>query len=137
MTPGAGLASVPEIADLSGTNTLGGGDPAWDIRYKIEDQGVYLNDLEGLILHELGHALGLGHSDVIQGVMCGYIFPGDVWDGSQCDYTHVNHKLHPDDVTGMRVIYGLPAVPISPVAGAVLGILLAAVGARAANRRAP
>ncbi len=237
VTPGAGLSSEPAIADLSGTNTLGSGDPAWDIRYKIDtqfgagafdaavqramdtwsraanlrfvqvadsgapfagsttpdiriaayhfpessfsggaawgppgddlqfpdalsgdlalndrnrftiasgpdgtplptDQGVYLNDVEGLILHELGHALGLGHSDLIQGVMCGYIYPGDVWDGSLCDYTHVNHVLHPDDVTGMRVIYGLPAVPIAPVAGVVLGVLLAAVGAREANRRA-
>jgi hypothetical protein len=237
VTPGAGLASEPAIAHLSGTNTLGSGDPDWDIRYKIDaefgagafdaavqrafdtwsraanltfvqvadsgapfagsttpdiriaayhfpegdfsagaawgppgddsqfpdalsgdltlndrnrftialgpdgtpiptDQGVYLNDVEGLILHELGHALGLGHSDVIQGVMCGYIFPGDVWDGSLCDYTHVNHRLHLDDITGMRVIYGPASAPISPVAGVVLGILLAAVGARQARHRA-
>jgi hypothetical protein len=239
VTPGTGLSSHPAVAHLSGTNTLGGGDPAWDIRYKIDaqfgagafdaavrramntwarvanlsfvqvadsgglfagsttpdiriagyhfpvgdnsggaawgppgddlqfpdalsgdlalndrnrftiasgddgtpiptDQGVYLNDVEGLILHELGHALGLGHSDVITGVMCGYIYPGDVWDGSQCDYTHVNHILHPDDIAGMREIYGPAAipVPISPVAGPLLGLLLAAFGARAASRRA-
>jgi hypothetical protein len=238
VTPGAGLANHPALADLSGTNTLGSGDPAWDIRYKIDaefgagafnaavqramntwarianlsfvqvadsgapfagsttpdiriaayhfpegnfsagaawgppgddlqfpdalsgdltlndrnrftiasgpdgtpiptDQGVYLNDLEGLIVHELGHALGLGHSDVIEGVMCGYIYPGDVFDGSECDYTHVNHVLHPDDIAGMRQIYGPAAipVPISPLAGGVLGLLLAALGARASSRR--
>jgi hypothetical protein len=237
VTPGAGLSSAPEISFLSGTNTLGGGDPDWDIRYKMDaqfgagafdaavqrafdtwsraanlrfvqvtdsgapfagsttpdiriaayhfpendfgagaawgppgddlqfpdalsgdlvlndrnrftiasgpdgtpiptDQGVYLNDVEGLVLHELGHALGLGHSDVVQGVMCGYIFPGDVWDGSQCDYTHVNHRLHLDDITGMRVIYGPAEVPISPLAGIALAILLAGFGARESIRRA-
>ena len=87
------------------------------------------------MLHEIGHALGLGHSDVIAGVMCGYVFPGDVFDGSACDYTHVNpFALH--DVAGIRAIYGpaAPAVPLSPVAGVVLGGLLAAYGAREASR---
>jgi hypothetical protein len=32
LTPGVGLTSNPAIANLSGTNTLGSGDPAWDIR---------------------------------------------------------------------------------------------------------
>jgi hypothetical protein len=238
VTPGTALSSHPAIAHLSGTNTLGSGDPDWDIRTKIDaefgagafdaavqraldtwarvadlsfvqmadsgapfaggttpdiriaayhfpendlgagaawgppgddlqfpdalsgdlvlndrnrftiapgpdgtpiptDQGVYLNDVEGLILHELGHALGLGHSDVTAGVMCGYIFPGDVFDGSECDYTHVNHALDPDDVAGMRVIYGPAAipVPISPAAGVALGLLLAALGARESIRQ--
>jgi hypothetical protein len=237
ITPGAGLASNPAIAHLSGTNTLGGGDSAWDIRHKIDTQfgvgafdaavanafatwaaaanltfvkvadssaafagatapdirigayhfpigdfaggagwgppgndllfpdalagdlalndrngftiasgpegsplptdgGSYLNDVEGLLLHEIGHALGLGHSDVIVGVMCGYVYPGDVFDGSACDYTHVNHVLHPDDLAGIRAIYGrgASAVPLSPAGWGVLASLLAALGARATLR---
>jgi hypothetical protein len=38
VTPGAGLASNPAIAHLSGINTLGGGDPAWDIRSKLDTE---------------------------------------------------------------------------------------------------
>lgn len=229
VSPGAGLASNPAIAHLSGTNTLGGGDPLEDIREKIDaqfgagafdaavqrafdtwaaaadlnfvqvadpgtpfagattpdirigayhfpigdfaggagwgppgddlnfpdalagdlalndrnrftiasgpegsalptDNGAYLNDVEGLLLHELGHTLGLGHSDVPDGVMCGYIWPGDVFDGSACDYTHVNHELAPDDLAGIREIYGPAAVPMSPVAWAALAGSLAAAG---------
>ena len=33
--------------------------------------GLFLNDLQGLILHEIGHALGVDHSDVAEAVMCG------------------------------------------------------------------
>ena len=42
------------------------------------------------------------------------------------------------DIAGMREIYGPAAipVPISPVAGGVFGLLLAALGARASSRRA-
>jgi hypothetical protein len=239
VTPGVGLSGNPAIAHLSGVNTLGGGDPLWDVRTKMDaqfgvgafdaavqraldtwaaaanlsfvqvadsgglfagvttpdirigafhfpegdfaggaawgppgddllfpdalsgdlalndrnrftiatgaegsplptDGGIYLNDVEGLLLHEIGHALGLGHSDVIDGVMCGYIYPGDVFDGSACDYTHVNHVLAPDDRAGIREIYGpAPApVPLSPSAGVALGALLAAIGARASRRPA-
>jgi hypothetical protein len=229
VTPGAGLASNPAIAHLSGTNTLGGGDPLHDIRAKVDaqfgagafdaavqrafdtwasaanlsfveaadpgtpfagattpdirigayhfpigdfaggagwgppgddldfpdalagdlalndrnrftiasgpegsplptDNGQYLNDVEGLLLHELGHTLGLGHSDVPDGVMCGYIWPGDVFDGSACDYTHVNHELAPDDLAGIREIYGAAQVPMSPVAWVALAVALAAAG---------
>ena len=238
MTAGVGLASNPAISNLSGTNTLGSGDPAWDIRSKIDlqfgagafdaavrralktwaaaahltfvqvadsgapfagsttpdirigafhfpvgdfaggaawgppgddlhfpdalagdlalndrnrftiasgpegsplptDGGIYLNDVEGLILHEIGHALGLGHSNVIAGVMCGYVYPGDVFDGSACDYIHVNHVLASDDRAGISLIYGAAPipVPIPPATGVALGILLAAVGVRAATRR--
>lgn len=100
------------------------------------DNGVYLNDVEGLLLHEIGHTLGLGHSDVIDGVMCGYIFPGNVFDGSACDYTHVNHQLNPDDLSGIRSIYGVPAstggdshaVPIPGLAMGALGFALAWIG---------
>jgi hypothetical protein len=37
-TIGVGLAGNPAIAHLSGVNTLGGGDPAWDIRSKLDTQ---------------------------------------------------------------------------------------------------
>jgi hypothetical protein len=236
VTPGVGLASHPAISHLSASNTLGGGDPAWDIRSKIDaqfgagafdaavrraldtwaaaaritfvqvadsggdfagsptpdirigafhfpvndfaggaawgppgddlnfpdalagdfalndrnrftiatgpegsplptDGGIYLNDVEGLVLHEIGHALGLAHSDVIDGVMCGYVYPGDVFDGSACDYSHVNHVLAADDRAGIVAIYGAPppAVPLSPGGWVGLAILLAAVGARAST----
>lgn len=67
--------------------------------------GLYLNDIEGLMLHEIGHTLGLGHSDQNSGVMCGYIFPGTVFDGSTCIRTRVNRQLTQDDFNGIRIIY--------------------------------
>jgi hypothetical protein len=70
--------------------------------------GLYLNDVEGLILHEIGHTLGLGHSEVNAAVMCGYQSPN--FDGSTCDYTHVKRVLKPDDLNAVKNIYG-PAPP--------------------------
>jgi hypothetical protein len=104
------------------------------------DNGTYLNDVEGLMLHEIGHTLGLGHSDVVDGVMCGYIYPGDVFDGSACDYTRVNHQLHADDVAGIRAIYGAPtsgATPSRqvPLPGAVSWLLAMALASVVAARR--
>lgn len=96
--------------------------------------GLYLNDLEGLFLHELGHTLGLDHSDVITGVMCGYVYPGDVFDGSACDYTLVNRQLHPDDIAGIQAIYGA-AVPL-PGTFWLLGAGLMAIAARMRPRKA-
>jgi hypothetical protein len=99
------------------------------------DQGAYLNDVEGLLLHEIGHTLGLAHSDVVAGVMCGYVFPGDVFDGSLCDYAHVNHELDADDVAGIRAIYGLPAAPVPGPPAWLLGPALLATGMHALARR--
>jgi hypothetical protein len=70
--------------------------------------GLYLNDVEGLVLHEIGHTLGLGHSTVTSAVMCGYVSPA--FDGSTCDYDHVNRVLDPDDLDAVANIYG-PAPP--------------------------
>jgi Matrixin len=70
--------------------------------------GIYLNDIEGLLLHEIGHTLGIGHSTVNDAVMCGYVSPA--FNGSNCDYTHVKRMLGPDDLNAVRNIYG-PAPP--------------------------
>lgn len=100
--------------------------------------GLYLNDIEGLLLHELGHTLGIGHTKVGDAVMCGYV--SAAFSGSHCDYTHVNRALGPDDVNALRNIYG-PAPPPDgdinfdcrvDVADALLATQ-AVIGARALN----
>lgn len=96
------------------------------------DNGIYLNDVEGLILHELGHTLGLGHSDVPDGVMCGFVFPGDVFDGSACDYTRVNRLPHADDLAGITSIYGAAVTAAAQTVPAMpwfaLGVLVGIFG---------
>jgi hypothetical protein len=61
------------------------------------------NDVEGLFLHELGHAaMGLGHP--ASG-------PGEVmYVGAGC-CGFVNRVPSPDDITGARVVYGLSSTP--------------------------
>jgi hypothetical protein len=74
--------------------------------------GLYRNDFEGLVAHELGHALALAHSDVPSGLMCGYVDAG--FDGSQCAYYDsdqdgkmpINRIPDADDVAGVQFLYG-------------------------------
>lgn len=53
-------------------------------------------DLETVMLHELGHALGLGHSNLLA-----VMFPS---------YSNVNTTLEADDIAGLFDIYGGEAV---------------------------
>ena len=95
----------------------------------------YLNDFAGLATHEIGHALGLAHSDVPESVMCGFVGPG--FDGSQCHWADpdengrapITRLPKADDVAGVQHLYGVPEP------GVGLG-LFAGVGAlRAFGRR--
>jgi len=70
--------------------------------------GIYLNDIEGLLLHEIGHTLGVGHSRVTDAVLCGFLSPA--FNGQLCDFSRVNRVLEPDDLNAIRNIYG-PAPP--------------------------
>lgn len=68
--------------------------------------GFFLNDLPGLILHEIGHALGIDHSDVATAVMCGW--------PHACTYDDVatyviNREPEADDVAALATLYGPPA----------------------------
>jgi hypothetical protein len=65
--------------------------------------GLYRNDLEGLMLHELGHAaIGLGHpADGIGDVM--YVGPNAA--------NFINRQPSPDDIRGLQTVYGVTAVP--------------------------
>lgn len=68
----------------------------------VEDDPIveFGNDLENLVLHELGHAaIGLGHPDSGPGDVM-YVGPGATG--------FINRQLSADDITGARSVYGPP-----------------------------
>lgn len=106
--------------------------------------GMYYNDIESLMLHEIGHAIGLGHSTDPSAVMCGYVDANH--DGSQCyaqgaSYEVIHRKLQPDDIAGAQFLYGAPAAaadaPMPLWSNIALGLSLLGIAvARAQRKRA-
>jgi hypothetical protein len=68
--------------------------------------GAYRNDFEGLVAHELGHALALDHSDVPSGLMCGNINQCAYLDPDGDDKAPINRIPDADDVAGVQFLYG-------------------------------
>jgi len=72
-------------------------------------------DIEGIAAHELGHALGLGHSEV----------PGSTMWPSALGNGVANRTIEADDIAGIRAIYGVPVAPrkdsIEPAEGKIAG----------------
>ena len=87
----------------AGTNTLSSGVIAVD----HADSGVPLDDLYDTVLHEVGHALGLDHSNVANVVMSGGLYSGDgptpYWRG-----VPGRDPLQADDIAGAVALWGQP-----------------------------
>ena len=103
--------------DIHMNNAVLWADDATDV---LADSDV---DFFSIMLHELGHALGLGHSSVTSAVM----FPS---------YSGAKRTLDSDDIAGIRAIYG-PNTPTSSVPEPTTTALLALglLGAGLARKR--
>ena len=63
-------------------------------------------DLSTVVLHEIGHSLGLGHSSVLEAVMYPF-YPGQ------------RRELHPDDIAGIQSLYPPEGAPVGAPASAL------------------
>ena len=110
----SGTNIVSQIGSCSGgvlafaEASFGGG---WRIRFcgnqRFDDGPGNIGnrfDLQGIMTHEYGHALGLGHSGTGAATMAPSGSPGQT----------SLRSIHPDDIAGVQCIYGL-ADPAKPV----------------------
>jgi hypothetical protein len=101
--------------------------------YGLFPGGTYHNDFQGLAAHEIGHALGLAHTDVTTALMCG--------DGAQCYWIPDMNGQAPitrlpkaDDIAGIQFLYGPAPVP-EPQTWILMFAGIGLVGLAARRRR--
>lgn len=80
---------------------INGGPDAGDIVINTTQQWQINNDYDllSVAIHEFGHALGMGHSDIVAANMYTY-------------YAWMKQQLQPDDIQGIQNLYG--GVPADP-----------------------
>lgn len=77
---------------LSASVLLNGVAVSWSVA-GVDDQTW---NIRGVLMHELGHALGLAHSEVIEAVMAGVI---------SAPLSRAFQRLHDDDINGLCSLY--------------------------------
>ncbi|QDS96800.1 matrixin family metalloprotease [Adhaeretor mobilis] len=92
---GVGYAPPPNGGSLEGDVLLNSNNTFFFDPGEEGDPIQIFNDFESLLLHEVGHALGLAHSDVCS-VMSAHF---------DC-FQFVNRELDPDDIAGIQFLYG-------------------------------
>ncbi len=128
---GDGVNAVFAVPDSGGSTLavtycsagIGGSITGFDILFYDGDKTWASNevaggqyDLEGVACHELGHALGLGHSNVNGATM---------YPSTSAGRTDLR-SIEADDKAGIQSIYGIPSDPpdvtgVSPTSGPVRG----------------
>ena len=102
-----GLLGVSHTYSVAGTTTSNA------IVVDHADSGTSLASIYDTILHEVGHSLGLAHSDVANVVMSGGLLSGQgptrYWEG-----VPGRDPLQPDDIAGAVSIWGLPGSGPTP-----------------------
>ncbi|MFH0938484.1 MAG: matrixin family metalloprotease [Planctomycetota bacterium] len=76
--------------------------------------GKRLVNLDSVILHEIGHALGLDHSDKNPATIVGTVGPSNYPTMNSVIYNGAK-TLHLDDQTGIRSLYNADAAQPSPI----------------------
>jgi hypothetical protein len=74
------------------------------------------HDIQGILTHELGHALGLEHSPIVASTMYPFATQG----------VTNERTLHTDDIAGVRALYGLDS---GPGTGTIAGRVVTTAGA--------
>lgn len=92
-----GHAFAPPAAQMNGMRAVAEIHLNYDVPWNLDIKQDYgdENSFYNIILHEIGHSLGLSHSDNVNSVM--YPF-----------YSDENNDLAPDDIQGIQSLYGPP-----------------------------
>jgi hypothetical protein len=114
------IAWVAQAAPQTGVTALG-----WGTAYSESDMqlnNTFNPDVGKTVLHELGHMLGLRHSNVEGAVMSGPNPPPD----PSTSYVSLS-ALQADDIAGCVALYGAPTATAATISGTIPG------GAASAN----
>ncbi|MGL4512829.1 MAG: matrixin family metalloprotease [Lacipirellulaceae bacterium] len=111
-----------------------GGNIAGDIQFDNGDPWAVIGtrsqpDVLGILTHEIGHTIGLGHATIVEATM-NPAAPRRRGPGTG--------SLHPDDIAGVRAIYGVGvgSVTLIPEPAAIALLLSVAAMTSPARRRA-